>query len=327
MRTVNVNNKSFTIKSAVDAFLAQVKIDYTVDKLAAPGWITLIFGHPGTKKTWIALFLAICVAIGKDWLGFKTKQTKVLWIDEETGDQSIGRRIRMVIRGVLGDDQTPIDYISLHGFKLDNPKQSEDTLELTTIVNNGGYGLIVIDSLADIMSGDENLVKDVRPVFQNLKIVANTTNAAIVIIHHSNKAGSYRGSSFIKGFIDVMIQVESENGSDLISFHTEKIREDERQAWSTKAVWEPDQFYLQPSQAKVKPVFSIAEIFVMEFLDTNKAANVDTIANSADVCSDLSARKAVYGLAKRGITERIPHPGKKAVYTLTAQGIAEVKTL
>jgi predicted ATP-dependent serine protease len=326
--TVTIGKRSFTIKSAADAFIAQTNIDYIMDKFIAPGWITLIYGHPGAKKTWIALVMAACIAIGKVWLTFNTIQCKVLWLDEECGENSIARRIKAVILGILGDEKTPIDFMSLTGFKFDNPKLTEDCFYLTKIISDGGYKVVFIDALADIMNGDENTVEAVRRPFQNLKFAANATGAAIVLIHHSNKAGSYRGSSFIKGFVDVMIHVESDNGSDLIRFSTEKIREDEMQTWSARAVWDIDRFFLQPALTQsMKSSLSVSEVFVIKYLDQNGSSSVDDIASNADTCSDISARKAVYELAKKGITCRIQAPGKKAIYDLTIKGMAEAKLL
>jgi RecA-family ATPase len=327
-QTVTIGKKSFTIKNAADAFLAQTKIDYCIDKLIAPGWITLIYGHPGTKKTWIALVMAVCLALGKIWLIFQTIQGRVLWLDEECGENSIARRIKAVILGALGDDKTPIDFMSLTGFKFDNPKLDEDCFQFTKIISDGGYKVVFIDALADIMTGDENTVEAVRKPLQNLKVAANMTGCAIVLIHHSNKAGGYRGSSFIKGFVDVMIHVESDNGSDIIKFTTEKIREDEMQSWSAKAVWDIDEFYLQSVQSQAtKQLLSDAEAFVIKYLYGTGASSVDDIASNANTCTDTSARRAVYELAKKGITIRIPAAGKKAVYDLTVKGMAEGKLL
>jgi len=327
-RTLSIGGKSFIVKSAADAFTVQPAIDYLVDDLLAPGWLAVFFGHPGTKKTWVLLVLSVCVALGKKFLGYATVQRRVLWIDEESGDSYISRRIAAVIRGELGDDQTPIDFLSLQGFRFDNPDPTKDALDLTTIINDGGYGLVVIDALADVMSGDENLVKDVRPVFQNLKLVASTTGAAIVLIHHSNKAGAYRGSSFIKGNVDTMIHIESDTGSDLIRFSTEKIREGEPQTWGARAVWDPDQFYLQMSQAQnPKSKFTNSEIFVIQYLDTNGASTVNDIIINADICTSESARSSIYKLAQQGITYRKPAAGKNAIYDLTIKGQAEAKLL
>ncbi len=61
--------------------------------------------------------------------------------------------------------------------------------------------LVIIDALADVMAGgDENSVKDTQPVFMQLRKIAEETGAAILVIHHVNKMGDYRGSTAIPGY-------------------------------------------------------------------------------------------------------------------------------
>jgi hypothetical protein len=69
---------------------------------------------------------------------------------------------------------------------------------------------------------DENSVKDVQPVFLSLRKIAEETCAAIVVIHHANKCGSYRGSTAIKGSLDLLVSVESKTGTNEIAFRTDK---------------------------------------------------------------------------------------------------------
>ena len=112
----------------------------------------------------------------------------------------------------------------------------EDIDALTQLILDEEANFVVIDALADIMPGaEENSVKDVQPVFTSLKQVAETTQAAIVIIHHANKRGGYRGSSAIKAAVDLMIKVESAADSDTIKFSTEKARDIEPIAFAAEA--------------------------------------------------------------------------------------------
>jgi RecA-family ATPase len=71
---------------------------------------------------------------------------------------------------------------------------------------------VIVDALADVMPGrDENAVKDTAPIFLTLRKIAEETQCAIIVIHHSNKTGGYRGSSAIKGAIDLLLSVEKKN--------------------------------------------------------------------------------------------------------------------
>jgi len=310
----------YTRRDAKYAMQPQPPAQPIVEGLIYAGDLILPYGEAGSKKTYaFGCSLAVCVAAGKNWLHFNTNRTKVLILDEESGERRLSRRLAESIRGELADDSIDLDYISLANFKLDDPV---DVALVQMEIVNSGAGLVIIDALADIMDGDENSKQDTQPVFSALRKIADTTNAAIIIIHHSNRAGGYRGSSAIKGAVDLMIEVRSEDGSKFINFKTVKERDIERLSWSAEAIWTDDQFYLRSVENREKTTFSKSENYVIRYLKENLSANMDAIMNHADSCTDVAAKRAVYALADRGIVARVDGGGRgsKAVYALTEKG-------
>jgi RecA-family ATPase len=177
--------------------------------------------------------------------------------------------------------------------------------------------LVIIDALADVMSGDENDKADVRPAFHSLRKIAESTEAAILLIHHAGKAWGYRGSSAIKGAVDLMVAIQSENGSDFINFKSEKNRDGEASTWAAKAVWTADQFYLEPAARAQVEHYSQAEEYVIRHLTGYSRASVSEIKASADQCGPEAARTAIYRLVKREKIART-NPGERgeARYTI-----------
>jgi len=312
--------RRYTVRNAAYALEPQPPIDYLVDRLIIPAGIHMFFGNPGAKKTYSLLSMSVCAALGKNWLGYTTRKAKVLWIDEESGEDHMARRLGEAIRGELGNENTPIEFVCLAGWQLDDKTDPEI---LRMLIEERQADIVIIDALADVMGGDENTVKDVRPVFLNLKRIADKTKAAIIVIHHSNKLGGYRGSSFILGNVDLMVHVKSEDGGQFIDFKTEKVRHGEKQTWSARAVWEDNEFYLQ-SEATKKHAESLSpsETFVIKYLKEHGDSTVSIIASNADVCSDVAAKRAVYTLANSGLTERKNPGGKQSIYGLTEKGKA-----
>ena len=203
----------------------------------------------------------------------------------------------------------------LAGFKLDDP---DDPILIQALIEQTGARLVILDALADIMDGDENDKKDVQPVFNALRKIAERTDSAILVLHHSNKTGGYRGSSAIKGSSDLMIQVTSENGSNLVNYNTEKNRDGDKTTWAAEAIWAEDQFYLKPTTRQLNE-HGRAEAYILNFLTENGASYVDVMTASADTCSSQSARQAVYSLAKKGIIIRTNIGTKrKAIYELSS---------
>jgi hypothetical protein len=305
----------FILRDAAYALQPQPPIDYIVEDLLTHSSVNVIYGEPGSKKTYTALSLAVCVANGRNWLGFKTRKNPVLVIDEESGEKRLSRRMGEAIRGESGDPASPIFYTSLAGFKLDDP---DDPILIQALIEQTGARLVILDALADIMDGDENDKKDVQPVFNALRKIAERTDSAILVLHHSNKTGGYRGSSAIKGSSDLMIQVTSENGSNLVNYNTEKNRDGDKTTWAAEAVWEEDQFYLKPTTRQLNE-HGRAEAYILNFLTENGASYVDVMMAAAEPCSSQSARQAVYSLAKKGIIIRTNIGTKrKAIYELSS---------
>lgn len=233
----------FEIINAAIALQPQPPIEFVIDNLITRGSVNVFYGEAGSKKTYALLYMAACCSVGKDFLRFTTKPRKVLFIDEESGSRRLLMRLGEVLRGALIENTQNIFYMTLNRLRLDNNK---DVLELLNSIKTGGFDMVIIDALSDVMDGDENSKQDVQPVFNNLRLIADQTNAAIFIIHHPNKTGGYRGSSAIKGSVDLMIEVVSSDGSDIIKFSSKKERDIEKINFMAKTVWVDDQFYLQP---------------------------------------------------------------------------------
>jgi hypothetical protein len=310
--TIKPPRPRYVVRTAADALAPQPPIKYILKPLIIPGSVNVWHGHAGSGKTYCLISLGVCVARNLDWVGFKVSPCKVLIIDEESGERRLNWRLGEVLRGEECGPDTPISFVSLAAFKMDD---GGDAAILQALIEAEGAGLVIIDALADITDGDENSKQDVQPVFNALRKIAEATNAAIVVIHHSGKNGEYRGSSAIKGAVDTMVLVESENGKNVINFTVEKNRDGEPLEWAGVATWIDDRFTLRPSGMKEKlEHFTKAEHYVLGYLEEHGASAIPVITAAADTCSPNSARFAVYSLAdKRKIFRTNPDEGGKGV--------------
>ena len=316
----------YQIRDAVFALENHAPPEYIVDQLFPKGSVSVVPGAPGSFKTMALLSCGVRTAIGEFWIGFSTNKCNVLFVDEESGEQRLSRRLGDVLRGEFGNAETPIKTISLARFDLRDPG---DARLLQDEIERQDAELVIIDALVDIMPGaDENLVKDVHPVFMRLRKIAEETGAAIVVIHHTNRSGGYRGSSAISGAVDLMLIVESKKDSTIINFTTEKARDIEPINFAAEAHWIDGKFWLTETEFKNsrKPLSELKS-FVSEYLAEKGPSPVKDIMNNAEICSPQSAKRAVYDLAKLGITTRVDEgrPGTKATYALTEKGIELAK--
>ena len=183
-------------------------------------------GEGGSGKTFTMLDCAVSVAAGaENWLGYRVAQSPVLIIDEENGPRRLARRLGEVLRGHFANELTPVHYVTLAQFDFRN---ADDVNALQVLIEKTGARLVIIDLLVDIMPGaDENAVKDVQPVFLALRKVATVTHSAIGLIYHANKAGGYRGSTALKGAVDLMLMVDKKADLPNIDLRSEKARDTE----------------------------------------------------------------------------------------------------
>lgn len=307
---------------AEEAYLPQPPTDWIVHEILPPGSVSLFVGDPGCGKTWALLDLAVAVAKGEAWLSHPTKQSVVLWVDEESGPRRLRTRLRDVMMAHEADRHLPLAYMTLERVNL---MREEDVEMLKVTVKCYQAKLIIIDALADVMAGgDENQVKDVHPVFAELRSIAEAEDAAIAVIHHSNKAGGYRGSTAMEGAVDLMMMVKRKSGR--LEFTSVKERDVEKLSFSARPNWEPDRFWLslagQSELNEQRRTFGKGDRHVLRYLAQHGPAEVSAIIADPEDCAPATAKTSLYNLRDDGYAERVDDGGQgtPAEYALTAAG-------
>lgn len=176
-----------------------------IDNVLDQGTTALLYGKHGTAKTFIALDWAASVATGRSWQGRATAQRRVLYV---VGEGAFGFKGRTDAweRGwgtPIGDEwlsilPTPVNLMS-----------AVDRANLCSLVSWGGYGLVVLDTLARCMvGGDENSARDsgiVVDALTNIQAATPGGRGVALGVHHSGKDGkTLRGSSAFEGGADTV---------------------------------------------------------------------------------------------------------------------------
>ncbi len=314
------NKPRYEILSSADALQPQPPIEWIVDGLISAGSVNLFYGDGGSKKTWALLDMGVCVARGEPWLNFKTQAGPVLFVDEESGKRRIMRRLSEVLRGHNAGSNTPVYCVSLAAFDFGKPN---DIGELYNLIKSTKARLIIVDAFADVMPGrDENAVKDVQPIFLALRKIVEETLAAIIILHHANRGGYYRGSSAIKGAVDNLLRIESKTGSNEIEFKIEKARDTTASNFAAISNFALDSFSLTASITSTPQLFNNGQRFVLLYLLTNGASTYKNILNNPDACNEKASRNNVNELINNGCVKRVNSGGKGvvAIVDLTEKG-------
>lgn len=192
--------------------------EFLVETLIPKEGITILGGSPSSCKSWLLQEIGKCVASNKDLFGkFKTKEAKVLYIDEEAPASETKRRWKLLEPAPV----TMIDFMNLQGFKIDN---SEHRKALHDLCDWRGYGLLIFDSLRDLWIGNENDSKETQILIDYFREFVRR-GITILISHHHRKldflnskepSQLLRGSSVLLAGIDSLISIEKTKATDEI---------------------------------------------------------------------------------------------------------------
>jgi RecA-family ATPase len=174
-------------------------VPWVVEGFCARGALTMLVGEPGQGKSYLALALAAGVCEGEDAAGFTiAKRRKVAVFDAENGHGEVHRRLDS-----LGYPEHLRVGITQAGFDLER-----QLYEVEEAGSELGTDLIVLDSLRTLWpGGDENDSDEVTKLLAGLQQAARDTDTAIVILHHRNKSGGYRGSGAMAAVPEILIHM------------------------------------------------------------------------------------------------------------------------
>jgi hypothetical protein len=181
--------------------------------LPAPRWLVMnmlrqigfsvLYGQPGTGKSFVALDIALSIATGSECFGHPTPQGNVVYLAGE-GHGGLNSRISAWEQARATDANQIYVIGDCPDFR--DPKQ---ITMLADQLKAFRPALIVVDTLArHLVGGDENSAKDMGEFIKSTDHLRDTLDSAVLLIHHSGKKEkTERGSSALRGAADTMIEV------------------------------------------------------------------------------------------------------------------------
>ncbi|QLE09949.1 AAA family ATPase [Pseudoalteromonas shioyasakiensis] len=170
-------------------------------------------GNSQDLKTFIVTQIAFCVATGINFGGLKVSKGGVIFVCAE-GANSFPRRLKAI------EDKHNIE-VGNNLVRIEEPisllnTQNVDALEsfIKKYIEDFGIDLklIVLDTFSQCSAGiDENKAGDVAKYINACKTLSEKYSLSILITHHKNKDGNYRGSTALFGNSDFIIETKSEN--------------------------------------------------------------------------------------------------------------------
>ena len=204
---------------------------YLVKRLIYLPGVTMLHSDPGVGKSICAMDLAFCVGLGfPDWCGYKIKRpVRSLYIFSEGVARLWKRRDAWLkkhsytvdlLRGKVDFYPEPIPL---------NASESYVDAVIKDARSNG-YGLIVIDTWATANAGsDENAAGLMQQSLNRCGRLRDEAQAAVLMVHHDNRQGAFRGSSANDGYVDTRLHAARDGDREdrRIAVTVEKQRDDE----------------------------------------------------------------------------------------------------
>lgn len=205
--------EKFTIISGEDILKLELpEQEWLIDKMVPTEGFTFIIGNEGTGKSFNSLTMANAIATGTPWLDtfIVKKKSRVLFIDKE----STIRRLQSRMKGLQMTGKNMYFLASPQWFSLapdrDGEIFSDFALKIQRFVEKHDIGLLIIDSFADVMLGNENSAADTQMFFDGFRQLV--PGRALIVLHHANKpsAGVIRtASQKTRGSTNIMAQTYS----------------------------------------------------------------------------------------------------------------------
>ena len=190
------------------------KSQYLIKHLLGRGDMAAIYGPPGVGKSFIALHVAACIALGRPFAGRRTRSMPVLYVGLE-GETGMRRRMLGLHKsmGAFGKMLARMRIPTLLS-QGDAGNAGErllaDAIAYLREAAAQDVGLVVIDTVWRAMAGgDENSAQDMGAFVARLKRIQDATDVAILLVHHSGKDvdRGMRGSSSLLGALDLVLKV------------------------------------------------------------------------------------------------------------------------
>lgn len=187
--------------------------NWLVKRVLPAEGLGVIFGRPGSGKTFSVMDLAMHVAAGMPWRKLKVRKADVSYVSPEAGRLGVNRVIGWCRHHGV---EWPAGFrLSPASINLCSTADDAEALIADIQTNQPGCRLVVIDTLNRAMAGgDENSGEDMGRFVALCDHIAKSLKAFVLVVHHSGKdaAKGSRGHSSLLGAVSLELEVTKEQG-------------------------------------------------------------------------------------------------------------------
>lgn len=227
--TENTPNNKFSLVPIRDMELRS--ISWTIKGFLEEDSLNVLFGDPGSFKSFLAVAWLCCVSSGRDFMGRSVRQGIGIMIAGE-GQNGLARRFRAAaIRMGVKLEDLPL-FISTVPTGLCDEEQAQTVIDAIKDVaeKHGAPVMIVIDTLArNFGPGDENSTHDMTTFIAACDRIRGLYRSTVLLVHHTGhmEKGRARGSMALKGSLDAEYRVDRDD-SGIIRLENLKMKDAEK---------------------------------------------------------------------------------------------------
>ena len=197
----------FTLTSAHDYALGE-SVRWLIPATLPERGLALLYGQPGSGKTFLALSLAASIS-----------GPAVYW----TSEGCDGLRSRILAHEVHHSHELTSLHIVTDSLLLTEPLH---VAQLGEALKPLAPKLLIIDTLAGSLSGDEN-AQGMQEWVAGAQTLVRTLQTCVLALHHPVKSGGWeRGHSVLRGACDVIYQLAESDG--LLTLTADKVKDGEK---------------------------------------------------------------------------------------------------
>ena len=164
-----------------------------IEGILRQGHKMLLVSSSKAGKTFALIELAVAIAEGRRWLGFRCRQGRVLYLNMELDEASFDDRVKRVYTALelSSPHQENIDIVHLRG-KI----ETLDKLvpQIVKTMKSTEYAAIILDPTYKLGIGDENAAEAVVKFTNAIDRIANAGASVIYAHHHSKGAQGSKAS-------------------------------------------------------------------------------------------------------------------------------------
>lgn len=200
----------YKIKSSDDV-LGSGAVKWRIKGVLPEQGVAALYGPSGSGKSFLVMDMAINIAKGAKWFGYRVKSCPVVYICLEG---EAGLSVRLAANRAAGSLPKQLAFIDQPLSLLD----SKDIKDLVIAIKNSGSdtGVVIIDTLNRAAPGmDENSSVDMGHVINAAKLIQQGLGCLVLLVHHSGKdvAKGMRGHSSLYAALDAVIEVKRTSDS------------------------------------------------------------------------------------------------------------------